>query len=361
MKIVIACGGTGGHIYPALALAERITEKRIAEPIFIVGKEGLEAKIVGREGYSFFTVSARGLKRKLSYQALSAPFVTLLGFFQAFSVLKKIRPNVVIATGGYVSLPVVTAAFLLKIPAMLLEQNAILGVSNRMLLPLVKYIAVSFAETGRRYPNSKIVVTGNPVRKRIIEKQKKEALRELGLDPNKKVLLVVGGSQGAKSINRLMVEMYPLFKNADFQVLHIAGSRDFVWVKEVVDKDSFSHYKLYDYVFDMAPFYAAADLVLSRAGATAIAEIMARHIPSVLIPFPYAAENHQELNAEILKGEGATEVCLEKGLKAENLFKVIVDIISNDARLSLMSKGCQKVQPIDATDQVLTLLGKLGA
>jgi UDP-N-acetylglucosamine--N-acetylmuramyl-(pentapeptide) pyrophosphoryl-undecaprenol N-acetylglucosamine transferase len=361
MKIVIACGGTGGHIYPALALAEKIVEKQIAEPVFITGKEGLESKIIGREGYPFFVVSARGLKRKLSYQALSAPFVVLLGFFQALFILGKIRPKAVIATGGYVSLPVVAAAFFLKVPAMLLEQNAILGVSNRILLRLVKYIAVSFPETGRKYASPKVVVTGNPVGKRIIEEQKSKALYELGLDPNKRVVLVVGGSQGARSINKLMVDMYPFFKSVNFQVLHIAGSRDFPWVKEAAGKKLFSHYKLYDYVFDMAPFYAASDLVVSRAGATAIAEIAARRLPSILIPFPYAAENHQELNAAILKKEGAAEVYAEKGLNAEKLFGAIVDLISNNDKLSLMAKACQKVQPADAAEQVLVLLKKMGA
>jgi UDP-N-acetylglucosamine--N-acetylmuramyl-(pentapeptide) pyrophosphoryl-undecaprenol N-acetylglucosamine transferase len=301
LKIAIVSGGTGGHIYPGIAIAEEIMVRNPrAEILFLGSKEGLEKEIIPRAGFKIKFIRARAFLRKISYQALSAPFVAIFGFFQAWVILKKFSPSALISTGGYASLPAVFAARCLSIPIYLHEQNVLPGFTNRLFSRWARRVFLSFEESSCYL---KGVVTGNPVRGEIMHAEREKARRDLGFSPDAFVVLVMGGSQGARRINQTILQSLSQLKGVE--ILHILGERD---TRVFAGQLSAIHYAFYhpvEYLYNMGKALAAADLVVSRAGATAIAEFLVRGIPMVLIPFPYSAEGHQDLNAQVLVERGA--------------------------------------------------------
>ena len=318
-KIVIVAGGTGGHIYPGIALAQEL--KNNSEILFIGSNEGLEKELVSREGYEIKLIRARALLRKISYKAISAPFVSLIGFFQAYKLLKNFRPKAVISTGGYVSLPVVLAAKLLGIDIYLHEQNVLPGAVNRFCARFAKKVFLSFPES-QKYLSGE--VTGNPVRQGIAQAERQKARRKFDLEPNAKVVLVMGGSQGSKKINETVVSALHHVPK-ELKVLHLIGTRDFGWVKSYLEGKEVNNYQALPYLHDMSDALAAADLVISRAGATAIAEFLVRHLPMILIPVPYAAEDHQRLNARVIEEQGAALLVEDKDFTTEKFIHLITE------------------------------------
>ncbi len=302
MKIAIVSGGTGGHIYPGIAVAGELRNKfPAAEIVFIGGREGLESDVVPKAGFRIELVRARALLRKLSYKALSAPFVSLIGFFQAVIFLRKFRPQALLSTGGYASLPVVMAAKLLGIPIYLHEQNVLPGFTNRLYARWAKEVFLSFEASQRYLPGT---VTGNPVRREIIEADREEARRKLGYAPGDKVVFIMGGSQGARRLNLAVAAALPKLSGAA-RIIHVVGNRDAELVDAELGNARYPFYRKVNYLYNIGEMLAAADLVISRAGATAIAEFTCRGLPMVLVPFPYSAEGHQELNAQAVVGAGA--------------------------------------------------------
>lgn len=320
MKIVIVAGGTGGHIYPGLAIAEEIRQRDPSGKIIFLGShDGLEKDLIPRAGYDIRLIKARALLRKLSYKAISAPFLCLIGFFQAWSILKKFSPNSLISTGGYTSFPVVIAAKLLGIPIFLHEQNVLPGAVNRLCQKLSTHNFLSFPET-LKYLKGEVV--GNPVRKKIIAGDKQLACAKLQLDSNKKIVLIMGGSQGARSINKTVVASLNRIPS-DIQIIHLIGERDFNWLKQSFANNKPANYFPFAYLDNMEDVLAAADLTISRAGATAIFEFLAKGLPMVLIPFPYAAENHQLLNAQAIAKNGAALVVEEKDFSKDKFIELL--------------------------------------
>ena len=304
MRIAIVAGGTGGHIYPGIALADEFMSREPrAEIVFLGGAEGLESELVARAGYRLELIRARALTRKLSYQALSAPFISLLGFFQALAVLKRFAPRALVSTGGYASLPVVAAAKLLGIPIYLQEQNLLPGFTNRLYRRWARQIFLSFEGT-KKYMDG--VVTGNPVRREILAADRAQSRRALGYGPDDKVVFIMGGSQGARSLNLTVVGALPLISPASgVKIIHVVGKRDAGLVAAALGGRQYAFYQRVEYLYNVSERLAAADLAVSRAGATAIAEFTALGLPMVLVPFPFSAAGHQELNAELVAAAGA--------------------------------------------------------
>ncbi|MFC1511080.1 undecaprenyldiphospho-muramoylpentapeptide beta-N-acetylglucosaminyltransferase [Candidatus Margulisiibacteriota bacterium] len=343
MKIVIVSGGTGGHIYPGLAIAQEIKRRESAAQILFMGsREGLESELI--DGVKL--IYARALLRKISYKAITAPFVSLLGFIQAVFILNKNRPKLVFSTGGYASLPVALAARLLGIPFILHEQNVLPGAVNRLCSKFARKIFLSFPRT-LKYLQGEVV--GNPVRREIREAGREAARKRLGFAPNDKVVLVVGGSQGAKRINETVVGSLAMLPSG-VQVLHIIGQRDFNWIEKQIAGRQISNYHPYSYLRNMADVLAAADLAVSRAGATAISEFLIRGTPMVLVPFPFSAEGHQRLNARAIADGGGAIIVEDKDFTPGKFIELITD---SGLDYDKMGQACRRLSRPDAAERIV--------
>ncbi len=342
MKIVIVAGGTGGHIYPGIAVAQELKDRDAGNQILFIGsREGLEGELVGREGLEIKYIHARALLRKISYKALSAPFVSLLGFFESLRLLFSTRPDHIIVTGGYVSFPVLAAAVILRIPFLLLEQNALPGFTNRFWHKFAEQVVLAFDES-RKYLDG--VVLGNPVRKSILESKT--------VSHDRKAVTVIGGSQGARSINRALADQIDKLK--EVEVYHIIGKRDFKSIKDKISAARYPFYHPIEYMYNMEELLSRSDLVVSRAGATAISEILALGLPSVLIPFPYSAEGHQDLNAKVITEAGAALLLNDRELV--KLSGIIVSTLKDEEQLSEMGMAANKLAKRDAAQRIVDIL-----
>jgi UDP-N-acetylglucosamine--N-acetylmuramyl-(pentapeptide) pyrophosphoryl-undecaprenol N-acetylglucosamine transferase len=348
MKITIVSGGTGGHIYPGIAVADEIKKRDPqAEIVFLGSKDGLEKELVGKAGYKIKLIRSRALLRKISYKAISAPFVMFVGFFQAIFFLKKFSPDILVSTGGYASLPAVAAAKLLRIPTILLEQNVLPGAVNRICKRFSNKVFISFEET-KKYMQGEVV--GNPVREEIKKADRNLSRKKLGLDQNARVILIMGGSQGSKKINEAVISAADKLPSG-VQVLHIIGERDYQWIESTINREELSNYFPIAYLHqEIANAIAASNLVISRAGATAIAEFVVLGIPMVLIPFPYAAENHQKLNAQVMVDGGAAIMVEDKDFDSEKFLSLITD---SSLDYDKMSKASLSFAKPDAAKRIV--------
>jgi UDP-N-acetylglucosamine--N-acetylmuramyl-(pentapeptide) pyrophosphoryl-undecaprenol N-acetylglucosamine transferase len=335
LNIVIVAGGTGGHIYPGLALAEafhwRYPDCRLS---FYGGEGGLEEKIIKRAGFSLRTIKARPLIRKISWRSLTAPFSWLIAFGQAWSALRHDQPDLIVATGGYVSLAVGLAAWGQKIPFFIHEQNALPGATNRWLAKLARKVFLSYPES-TAYLSGEVV--GNPVRREILEAERKKSREILGLPQEKELLLVMGGSQGARRLNQIVTESLPLLADAGVEVLHLIGERDYQQGEADRFLAAYPFYHPYAYAHHMATILAAVDIVISRAGATGLAECFCRSLPLILIPFPYAAGNHQQLNADAAVAGGAALSLKESALTSHTLISALQAVRKNRPAMAVAS------------------------
>ncbi|MFP4015656.1 MAG: undecaprenyldiphospho-muramoylpentapeptide beta-N-acetylglucosaminyltransferase [Halanaerobiales bacterium] len=367
MKAVITGGGTGGHIYPALAVL-RALEDRGWDALYIGSRGGLEGDIIPPEGIEYREVSVAPLPRRLSFKLVSSPLKTTAGFFQSRKIIKKYKPDIVVGTGGFVAGPVVLAASRLKIPSIIQEQNVYPGFTNKILSRWVNAIALNFPEAKKYFPaniKAEYRVTGNPIRQIILNTERNVALEKLSLHPGRKTLLVFGGSQGAMSINKAMIDVYKHFQDDNrIQIIHITGKKNYKAIidemqNEGIDLNKCDHYKLKSYISHMEYAYAVADLVVYRAGATGIAEITAKGIPAILIPYPFAAENHQEYNARNLEKHGAAVVILDKDLNGDMLIEKIDSLINDQDRLKAMSRNSKKMANLDAVKKIVELIEEM--
>lgn len=344
MRIVLTGGGTGGHVYPALAAARYIKRQEPdAEILFVGTQKGLESRIIPEAGFPLKIITARGLPRRLSPDLIKTFISTFRGGWEARRILKSYRPQVVMGTGGYVCGPVVLSAYLMGIPCLIHEQNVIPGMTNRLLFPFVKKVCLSFEASQKYFSNpSKTAVTGNPRASEVVGISREEGIKALGLNPNKKTVLIVGGSRGAQRINQCVTEILPnLVALPGVQLVYVTGQIYYDQVmgsdkiKEIAHRDNFF---IRPYIEQMPLALAAADLVVSRAGATMLAEITARGIPLVLIPSPNVTNNHQVLNARVLSDAGAAEMFLEKDLTGDLLREAIVSLLKDEKTLASMSE-----------------------
>lgn len=360
MRIIFAGGGTGGHIYPALAVAKLLKENvKDAEIIFVGTKKGLEINLVPKEGFELRTITVSGFKRKISKELLKTIKDLFYGLREAKKIVEEFKPNIVVGTGGYVCGPVLLVAALKGIPTLIHEQNVIPGITNRILSYFVDKIAVSFEETKHYFHNkNKVVFTGNPIRKEILNKNKWESRSILGFQLRKPLILVVGGSRGAEKINQTIIEIIKRKYDKPYQLAVITGEKHYSnFINELeragVDVNDLEDIRIIPFAYNMPDYLSAADLIVCRAGAITVAEITAIGLPSIVIPSPYVADNHQEYNARLLEKSGASIVILEKDLSPDLLNDVILKVISDDAVLQSMKRNALNLGIKDAADRIL--------
>lgn len=364
MRCIITGGGTGGHIYPALSIANGIKKEFDNPEVLYIGtKSGLEADVVPRAGYPIQFVHSEGLSRKLSVKTLKTLAKTFLGVGQAIYIIQKFKPDVVIGTGGFVAGPVMLAAILLGKKTMIHEQNAFPSLTNRLVSKHVNQIALSFEEANKYLNGKKMVHTGNPIRKEILTRGREEGYRNLQLDPTKKTIFVVGGSGGATSLNNAMLEFYSYVQvQPDLQLVHVTGKRDYHKQMTVIQERGLrlsSRVHVKEYLYQIEDAYAVADLMICRSGAMSLAEATARGIPLILIPFPFSADNHQEHNARSLERAGAAKVILDQELTGDSLKMIIDEIFTTRGMIDKMRQASLKLGRPDADQRIIQMVRDL--
>ncbi len=362
MRMIITGGGTGGHIYPALALARHVREREpAAELLFVGSAEGLEKKIVPAAGFDLETIPASGFGRNLRRLG---PFSRDLwrGMARARRIIASFQPDVVFGTGGYVSAPVMLAALLARRPAAVHEQNALPGLANRMLAPLVQRVCLSFEESRSAFPRrSRTVFTGNPRASEVAEVDRAAAQEQLKIDPSLKTILIYGGSRGALRINEVIID----FLKAGWlpqatQFLYVTGEIYYRQVKEQLGMLP-QKVRLYPYLDEMPAALAAADLVITRSGATTLAEITALGLPAILVPSPNVVNNHQYYNARLLEKAGAAILIEEKDFNRYRLRRELRRFRAEPALLEQMARAGVKLAVPDAAARLYSCLREIAS
>ncbi|NLI77421.1 MAG: undecaprenyldiphospho-muramoylpentapeptide beta-N-acetylglucosaminyltransferase [Candidatus Riflebacteria bacterium] len=345
-KVLLAGGGTGGHIYPALAIRELLLEHLPGQvtTAYMGQADGMEATIVGRvPDLPFLPVRAQGMPRTLSARWFTFPLRNAQGAWDALSHTREFRPDLVVATGGFVAFPALLAARLLGIPFAIHEQNAAMGVTNRLFAGAAARVLLTYDAAWPAEP-PRVVVTGNPVRRAFLAPPGGSSRFSRG--PGEFWILVVGGSRGARSLNEAVVGLSGRWMEAHPQarILHIAGERDFDAVRERVGDNP--RHTVLPYLHEMREAFDLADLLVSRAGATILAEIAVCGKPAILVPFPHATDNHQEKNARTLADRGAAHLLLDRDLTPDSLAAAIDGILAAD-RLDAMGTAMRQSRPAD--------------
>ncbi len=357
MKILIAGGGTGGHLFPGIALAEEVITRRKGNEVVFVGTDrGLEARVVPKEGYPLEIIRAQGLKGKRLMALLAGLFYYLpLAFIESFRILSRHKPDVVVGVGGYASGPVVMAAWLMGIPTAIQEQNALPGLTNRILGKVVKVVFTSFDEAKRFFPEKKVSLIGNPIRRKLMDNYLRSHVAHERFN-----VLVFGGSLGAKGVNTRMIEALDSLADLKEQIhfVHQTGKNDLETVRQGYAQRGFSA-DVVEFIDDMSAAYARADLVVCRAGATTLAELTVCKKASILIPFPYATDNHQEVNAGALVSAGAALMFRESELTGPKLAENLRGLKSDPQKLKQMEKKAGLLGRPEAAKELADVLVNL--
>ncbi|MBO8136625.1 MAG: undecaprenyldiphospho-muramoylpentapeptide beta-N-acetylglucosaminyltransferase [Desulfotomaculum sp.] len=364
MRAIITGGGTGGHIYPALAVAEGIRKRYSnAELLYVGTNRGLESDIVPKAGYPFAVIDAAGFERKITLKNVKVLWQAGRGMRQAVKLIRRFKPDIVIGTGGYVCGPVVMAAAIQGIPTLIHEQNALPGITNRILSRFAAAVAVTFEDSIKYFPSkTRVKLTGLPVRPEIFSCNKEKAYNDFKFDNQKPVVLVFGGSRGARSINMAMVKVVKELQGSDrIQILHATGKVGYQEYLDALRKEGISlvntgNITIVPYLYNMQDALAVADLVVCRAGAATLAELTALGLPSILIPYPYAAENHQEYNARALSDRGAAIMIKDSELTGDLLLKKINYLLSSSKKLKEMAQESMRLGRPQALDDILDLI-----
>lgn len=367
MKVLMAGGGTGGHIYPGITIAQTLMDLYDdVEILFVGARGGMEEDLVPRAGFSFASIPARYLRRRLSAEVLLTAWTAWRGFREAWRIVGRFRPDVAVGTGGYVSGPVIAAAAMRRVPTVIQEQNAYPGLTSRLLGRGAHHIALGSEAARPHFRSARVTVTGNPIRKDILTRTRAEGIRALGLDPRRKTVLVFGGSQGGRSLNNAMLDAAAsLGARPDVQVLHQTGKGGFAdvvaragaaAVRHSDERVSAGHWHIVPFIHDMPAAYAAADLVVCRAGAITLAEITAKGLPAILVPYPFAAERHQDANAAELERAGAAVVVPDAELTGQRLSETVLGLIDDDARRARMAKAGLALGRPDAAERIAALV-----
>jgi UDP-N-acetylglucosamine--N-acetylmuramyl-(pentapeptide) pyrophosphoryl-undecaprenol N-acetylglucosamine transferase len=352
--IIISGGGTGGHIFPALAIARAIRKKLPEAKILFIGAQGkMEMEKVPEAGFPIKGLWISGLRRDLSLSNLAFPFKVVHSLVKALFIIRKFKADVAVGVGGFASGPALRAAGMLGIPMLIQEQNSFPGITNKILGKKASKICVAFEGMEKFFPADKIVITGNPVRKEVIEisGKKHEAADLFGLSETKKTLFVVGGSQGAYSINVCIERLLPVLKDNNIQLLWQTGKNFEQRAVEACKSAGYENVKVMGFIKQMELAYAQADLVVSRAGAIAIAELAAVQKPVIFIPLPTAAEDHQMKNARRLEAKEAAIVSADKEA-AEKLPSLLLNLINNETKLKSLGKNIAAFAVADADERI---------
>jgi len=366
MRVLIAAGGTGGHLYPALALSSHLKRQNLVDQVlWIGGRSGLESRLVPSHGFELKKIAIRRLPRVLSWRWVEFGYGLVISFIQSLFIFLRYRPHMVIGMGSFHSFPIVMLAFFSGIPSLICEQNLRLSLTNRFLCRWASRIAISFPQTKKYLPlnvRDKARLVGNPIRPEILKVKKKEGIRKLGLEEGKFTLLFLGGSQGAHSINLFGMEAIQGLEKEEvgrqIQAIFITGEKDIKWVRSSL-RSSKVKCLVFPYLSQVEYAYAASDLVISRSGATTLAEITARGLPAILIPYPYATSSHQWENAKVLQEENAAWIISEKDLSGDRLKERILDLMKDKKTLRKMGERSRNLGRPHATKKVAEIIQEL--
>lgn len=350
MKMLIAGGGTGGHLYPGIALAEELTTRQKGNEVVFVGTErGLEARVVPALGFPLELIDVKPLKGRGILGVLSGLLALPRAISRSMSLLKKHKPDVAVGVGGYASGPVLLAAFLSRIPAVVLEQNTVPGFTNRVLSRLVDLVFISFESSARFFPKKKAIALGNPIRQKLLDNFLSSKVPDGRFN-----VLVLGGSQGAHALNLRMLEAAPaLASQGDrLHIIHQTGKDDEAIVKKGY-ADAGVTAEVHAFIEDMSAVYRRADLVVCRAGATTIAELLVAKRAAIFVPYPFAADNHQELNAKEMVERGAALMILERELDGRKLAEEITALSADRPRLDQMERAASRAGRPEAGREII--------
>ena len=340
-KIIISGGGTGGHIFPAIAIANALTEKDASVHVLFVGAKGkIEMEKVPAAGYQIEGLPVRGFARKISIENFKVVFNLLKSLFLSFKIIKKFKPDVVVGVGGFASGPVVYVASLMGIPALLQEQNSYAGLTNKLLAKRSKKICVAYDNMHCYFPKEKIIKTGNPVRQNLYRNhiERTDASTYFGLKEDKKTILVLGGSGGAKSINEAVISKLDVLKGSKVQLLWQTGRFYFEKSNAAAKASGADNFIVKDFITNMDYAYRAADLVISRAGAATISELCLLKLPAILVPSPNVAEDHQTKNAMALVGQNAALLVHDSETKGK-MIETAINVVEDKEKLELLSSN----------------------
>lgn len=362
MKYLISGGGTGGHIYPALAIANEIKKiDKSADILYVGTKTGLESELVPKAEINFKTIRVKGMPRKINKEFFISIKELLLGINDARHILNEFKPDIVIGTGGYVCGPIVYMAKKKKIKALIHEQNAFPGITNKILSRYVDLVLVTFEESKKYFKHEdRVIITGNPIRKELLEVDREVAYNKLDIDKNIPLILSFGGSGGQRSLNDSMYDIIQKRnKKNNLQIIHVTGKRHYDAFIDKLKNNKISldkNIKVLPYLYDMPEALNIATIVITSAGAITLSELAAVGVPSILIPKAYTAENHQEYNAKSFEKNGASIVVLENELNGEVLDQKISDIINDKSKMESMSINSKKLSNIKAGEKIAEIV-----
>lgn len=360
IKVLIAAGGTGGHVYPAISIADALREQAPdIEMLFVGTKNHMEWQTVSKAGYNITSIWISGFHRRLTLKNLFFPIKLATSIVQSFSIIKKFNPDVVISCGGYVAGPVGWVATKVGAPLVIQEQNSFPGVTNRLLGKHAELIFTAFEDARKYFPTNKVQLSGNPTRKSLSQADRKQALQSFDFSGDKKTLLIIGGSGGARSINQAMQKHIETLHN-DFglQIIWQCGKRYYDMLRRDIHPRDYKNLRLKDFIHDMPAAYAAADLAISRAGALSCSELALTGKPSILVPSPNVAGDHQTKNAQSMVNNGAAKLLTDNQLEKE-LANTVTEIINDDQKLNDMSKAARQLARPDAAEEIATKILKL--
>lgn len=353
MRIILSGGGTGGHIYPAIAIAEALKKKDEKNEILFIGAKGkLEEKIVPEYGYNFKGINISGFDRKKYLMNVSLPYKIFVSMLDCRKYIKDFRPDIVIGTGGYVCFPVIKTAQRLRIKNIIQEGNAFPGKTVKALSVKANKVIINFNETKKYFVRKdNIVKISHPIRMNLKLTDKTEAKKSFGINENKKTLFIFGGSQGARGINESLIKNYD--KLSEYNILWQTGKMDFKNIKERFS--NIPDVKVFEFIENISLCYSAADLVICRSGVTTIMELAALKLPAILVPYPFATENHQEYNAKSLEVENAAKVILQKDLDSK-LINTIKNLFKDEKELDEMKINIEKFADKNAAMKIADLI-----
>lgn len=350
MRIVISAGGTGGHIYPALAVLDKLKkEYEDLEVLYIGTKNRMESEIIPERGIPFQGIEIYGFSKNI-LKDIKNIFCVSISYQKCLKILKKFQPDLVMGFGGYVTYPVLKAAKKLKIKTFLHEQNSIVGKTNRVLSNGVDLVAVSFLSTMARFKKAKkVIYSGNPCGEAAIH-AKEIKKSELGLDNKKKLVIIVQGSLGSSSVNEKLKEFLLLSRKSDYQVLYITGKK--YYDSFTCDTTFYPNVKILPYLDNLPGIMKNADLIVTRAGASTMSEILALQLPAIFIPSPYVANNHQFYNAKEIVDQNAGLMILEEDLDASTLFSLVEEVFRDTQKYEIMKMNLKKMGKTDSSDVI---------
>lgn len=356
MRVIISAGGTGGHIYPALAILNKIKERDPqAEFLYIGTHNRMEKDLIPELGIKYLPLEVTGFNRKKIFNNFKTLSLYLKAKNRCKKIIKEFEPDVVIGCGGYVTAPVIKAAFKMKIPTFIHEQNSIVGLSNKFLAKYATKIGVSFESTVNMFPKDKAIYTGNPCSEKAYN-IKSASKSEFGLSTNKKLVLIVMGSLGSSSVNDKIVVMLDKFATKDYEVVFVTGNSYYEKIKNIKVK---ANIKILPFIYEMPRLMKITDVIISRAGASTMSEIMALAIPTIFIPSPYVPNNHQFKNAYDLVSKDAACMLEEKDLTPDNLIKMIDELLNDKDKYMKIKNNLKKLRITDSADKIYKIIKEM--